>query len=327
MNKDKRNIRVPKELHSGAQLGEWIAREPIAGGGNGVVVRVKHQSSDKEAALKFRRESGPRDSKERFANEIESLQKFSDIPGVVKLLDCDPNQEKWYVMPLLTRIDAALAKEAATVKVQAIADVAFTLAEVHSRGAAHRDIKPANILWNGQRPVVADFGLVRLLDKDGPTLKAGKNPGLGPRLFLPPELQSIGVVCDLKTIDWQKVDVFELGKTLWVLSTGFDLPFWGPHDSSIPQIDISIISNDPSLADVNQIAADMTRFNSLDRPGMSAIAKSLADRGAPKITDNYDELVSRLKTKFSSEHIMERPTPRCRRFRSGPATGQGWPHT
>ena len=97
-----------------------------------------------------------------------------------------------------------------------LAPVAETLAHAHARGLVHRDLKPGNILLDDQgRPVIADFGLARLIDAEasgGNASLTAFTPG-----YVPPETIS-GEPATTAS------DVYSLGGTLYSLITG-QVPF------------------------------------------------------------------------------------------------------
>src|SRR4029079_2383039 len=106
---------------------------------------------------------------ERFLREIRVAASLQP-PNILPLFDSgDAGDLLYYVMPL---VDGASLRERLKRQgqlplddaVRAIEQVAAALDYAHSHGVVHRDIKPENILLEGDRAVVADFGVAKSLD-------------------------------------------------------------------------------------------------------------------------------------------------------------------
>jgi serine/threonine-protein kinase len=133
---------------------------------------------------------------ERFEREARALAAAAH-PSVVAVFDVEPGdpstgREPFYVMELCD--GGSLADRLAThgrlepaELVATIGAVADGLAELHRRGVVHRDIKPANIVYAGDRPKLADFGLARADQPDLTTLTAAGTT-VGTLAFLAPEV-------------------------------------------------------------------------------------------------------------------------------------------
>lgn len=95
------------------------------------------------------------------------------------------------------------------------------VAAAHDAGIVHRDLKPANILLGrdaegGLRPVVADFGIAKVLQSS--TLEAGHRTQTGTFLGTPEYMSPEQVLCN-DEID-QRADIFALGAILYEMATG-----------------------------------------------------------------------------------------------------------
>lgn len=90
------------------------------------------------------------------------------------------------------------------------------LAAAHALGLVHRDVKASNVILGhdaqGARPVLLDFGLVKLLDQEGPNLTSSRSM-LGTPAAMAPE-QMRGHPVDART------DVYALGLLAYHLLTG-----------------------------------------------------------------------------------------------------------
>ena len=97
------------------------------------------------------------------------------------------------------------------------AGIARGLAAIHDQGIVHRDLKPHNILLaEGERPLIADFGVAHELDA---TRITGTGRLVGTPLYMAPE--QIGRD-DLTSA----ADLYSLGTMLYEMFTG-DAPFAG----------------------------------------------------------------------------------------------------
>lgn len=90
------------------------------------------------------------------------------------------------------------------------------LTQAHAAGLVHRDVKPSNVIIGrdarGPRPVLLDFGLVKLLDQDLPSLTSSRNM-LGTPVAMAPE-QLRGLSVDPRT------DIYALGLLVFTMLTG-----------------------------------------------------------------------------------------------------------
>jgi transcriptional regulator with GAF, ATPase, and Fis domain/tRNA A-37 threonylcarbamoyl transferase component Bud32 len=151
-----------------------------------------------------------------FEREFATMASLS-VPGVAQVYD-------FGVMPaeagegrtFYTRayiagqpLDRAAALASPEARVRLLCKVATVIAPLHRVGVVHGDIKPGNAIVDARGDVhVIDFGLARVLGRDGKGEQAGGTlPFMAPELFRgdAPSVQS---------------DVFALGVTLWFLLTG-----------------------------------------------------------------------------------------------------------
>lgn len=90
------------------------------------------------------------------------------------------------------------------------------LSVAHGLGLVHRDVKASNVILSsdahGPRPVLLDFGLVKLLDDEGPGLTSSRSM-LGTPAAMAPE-QMRGLPVDART------DVYALGLLAFHMLTG-----------------------------------------------------------------------------------------------------------
>jgi serine/threonine protein kinase len=276
------------KLQSGRQFGRWtlLGNQPIGKGGNAVVWRC--ENNDQVAAIKILKsylledgadaQTQERNTKRRvrFVSEVQALQKNSDIPGVVELLDChipdEPTESNrpWFVMPLgLSLRDYVKSNEVTfTWVVHTFRALAGTLVELHSRGLSHRDIKPGNILIINHVPHFSDFGLVSYAGKEAVTTSI---EFLGPLFYIAPEM-----MIDATSADWRAADIYSFAKTLWVVGSGQEYPIPGEQRVGVTQLRLSTYVTEPRAVLLDSLLDRCTRHNPAERPAACDIYQSLA---------------------------------------------------
>lgn len=207
-------------------LGDYQLMEEIGRGGMGIVYRARQLSVGRVVALKVLRRDklqqlspAARETMiERFRTESQSAAHL-DHDHIVPVYEVgEAAGQHYYSMrfvegkslgdligehPLENRRAAEL-----------IAPVARALHETHREGILHRDIKPRNIIVDSKsgRPMLADFGLAKLMETDREMTHTGDVMGSPP--YMSPE----------QAIDAARVtpaaDVYSLGATLYHLLVG-----------------------------------------------------------------------------------------------------------
>lgn len=255
------------------QVDGWTLVEVLGRGGNAEVWRATGEGQT--VALKMVNATKvEREPYRRFVQEVKFLRTLVDFPGVLPILDASlpdkPSKSNpaWLAMPIATPADQALVDADIDTVVDAVLAFASTLARLHGEhSAGHRDIKPGNLYsWNGVW-AVGDFGLVAYPDGDALT-EAGKPAG--PRHFAPYEL-----IASADTADPFPVDVFGLGKTMWVFLTGQNFPPPGHQ----PAVDgpWSVAANRPHAKSpaLDQLIDRMTRIDPQARPTIDEVVRDL----------------------------------------------------
>ncbi|MEM6656415.1 MAG: protein kinase, partial [Planctomycetota bacterium] len=100
--------------------------------------------------------------------------------------------------------------------------VAQGIQAAHDRGILHRDLKPHNVMIDrrNDRPLVADFGLAKVVEADDQLTRSGEV--IGTPSYMAPEQVSSAAGVDAAA------DLYALGATLYHLLTGRP-PFKGPN--------------------------------------------------------------------------------------------------
>ncbi|MCB9743374.1 MAG: serine/threonine protein kinase [Alphaproteobacteria bacterium] len=187
---------VPPQAAPPPRLDRYVLISELGRGGMGVVYRARDTLLGRDVALKLTRPGfGSRpEARTRHLREARACAQL-DHPNVIDIFDIGEAQgQVWFAMRLLPGPTLAqrLARggplpppEAARVAAQ----LARALHHAHSRGLVHRDVKPGNVLFDGDRPVLTDFGLVKLEDSD-PLTRADQM--LGTAAYMAPELLEQG---------------------------------------------------------------------------------------------------------------------------------------
>ena len=219
---DKYNEMRKRRLFSVGQIfADWTLISYLGGGGNGEVWACQNSKGEKYA-IKLLKKIRPVPYS-RFKDETNVIERNSDIIGLMPLIEKHLPEKlngdtPFYIMPIAERSEVKLRDSSIEDKIDAILQVAETLALLHERKIYHRDIKPANILFLNSRFTLADFGLVDYPEKGDVSLK---DEEIGPKWTMAPEMRR-----ESSSSDAAKADVYSLAKTLWIFLTnrkkGFD---------------------------------------------------------------------------------------------------------
>ncbi len=107
--------------------------------------------------------------KQKFIEEARTLARFSEIPGIVSIIDCiETNDTAYIVMQYLVgmTLKEYLKSQGGILSVKQSVDIILpvvdALAQVHKAGIIHRDISPDNIFITNEYLVkLLDFGAAR----------------------------------------------------------------------------------------------------------------------------------------------------------------------
>jgi serine/threonine protein kinase len=264
-------------MRSGRRYGKWVTvgNKPLGAGGNGVVWKVKGTDSQLRAIKVLSPAQGRAGTYRlrRFKDEIRFHISHPGFPGVLPMLDChisgDLNKPSWYVMPVAVTMRQALGNDPEAVEViAAVVEIATTLDALAAKGVFHRDVKPDNLFKLDSKWVVGDFGLVTYPEKE-PRTKHGRR--LGPIDYMSPEMRA-----DADKAAPGPADVWSLGKTLWVLLTGQELPLPGTHRPSDPAYALQDRIIFAYAAELDLLLERSTQIDPATRPIMAEIIKELS---------------------------------------------------
>ena len=195
--------------------------EFIGQGGMGLVYKARQKGLDRVVALKLlgpEREKDPQFG-ERFVREARTLAQLSH-PNIVTVHDFGESGGLFYLLMeyvdgvnlrQLLRQQKLSPKEALAI-VPVICDA---LQFAHDRGVVHRDIKPENILLDKEgRIKIADFGIARILGREGGAGTPGGEMVAGTPQYMAPEQKSAPERADNRS------DIYSLGVVFYELLTG-----------------------------------------------------------------------------------------------------------
>ena len=146
----------------------------LGGGGMGVVLLARDQSSGREVAIKLVKSElvTNQHAVHRFLKETGHLKRLQHTNIVPVEEISDRPQGPYFVMPYFEKGSlAGRIKPGQPLDTESILDIAIQVAEglsfAHRSGIIHRDLKPANILLGANGKVcLADFGLARSVFND-----------------------------------------------------------------------------------------------------------------------------------------------------------------
>jgi TolB-like protein len=265
---------VPPLAH--ALRDRYVLEKELGRGGMATVYAARDLRHDRLVALKvldpeLAATLGP----ERFLREIRLTSRLQH-PHILPVFDSgEAAGQLWYTMPYVRgeslrdrlRREVQLRMESALNLTRQVADA---LGYAHRQGIVHRDVKPENILLEGERAVVADFGIARALDLAGGERLTQTGLALGTPSYMSPE-QAVGSPADARS------DIYSLGCVLYEMLAG-EPPFTGPTAQAIMARRLS--SPVPPLRTVRE-----TVTPAVERAIEVALARVPADRFAT--TDEF----------------------------------------
>ncbi|WP_449479766.1 hypothetical protein [Streptomyces parvulus] len=155
--------------------GPWRHIRPMKDFGH--VHVVKHEDG-REGVLKLARPNRQgkvsATTRQRFQEEVRRMQQLTGrgVTGIVPVLDADPDDPpQWFVMPKAVKLTDVLRQHGQPADlrevVEAVHQVAGTLAVLAERDISTGEYKPDNLLHFQGRAVVADFGIAAWPDRPG----------------------------------------------------------------------------------------------------------------------------------------------------------------
>lgn len=170
----------------------------LASGGMSLVYRARDTRLGRDVAIKvLRPEFATAIGAERFLREANLLARLTH-PNVLQIHDAgEADGLLYYVMDLhegATLSEALAAGPLPAERALELADdLLAALQAVHGLEVVHRDVKPSNIFLAGERALLADFGVARLLDDSGEPLTVA-GAVVGTPEYMSPEQAAGGTV-------------------------------------------------------------------------------------------------------------------------------------
>jgi len=178
-------------IGQGTRLGQYEVQDFIGQGAMGVVYRAYHAQLERTGAIKVMQAITPDpDTVARFRREAQAIAKLRH-PNIVDVYDFGEHNGTPYMIveyipggSLGGRMENGPLDVATALRY--LRGIAAGLDYAHNHGVVHRDVKPANVLMtNEESPVLADFGLAKLLE--GSSLKSMTGVTTGTPAYMAPE--------------------------------------------------------------------------------------------------------------------------------------------
>ena len=154
----------------GSSLGRYRIIEQLGRGGMATVFRCHDPVLDRYVAAKVLPSYHTEDPTfvQRFSNEAQTVARLSH-PNILQIYDFGEDKGYTYIVSELVLggdLQDKLGNEPMPLEdvLKLMQPLAEALDYAHGQGIIHRDLKPANILLDADsRPILADFGLARML--------------------------------------------------------------------------------------------------------------------------------------------------------------------
>ena len=178
-------------IEQGTKVGPYEVQDFIGQGAMGLVYRAYHAQLERTGAIKVMQAITPdADSVARFRHEAQAIARLRH-PNIVDVYDFGEFQGTPYMIveyipggSLAGVLEHGPLDRFTALKY--LRGIAAGLDYAHAHGVVHRDVKPANVLLTNEgTPVLADFGLAKLLQ--GTSLRSMTGVTTGTPAYMAPE--------------------------------------------------------------------------------------------------------------------------------------------
>ena len=212
--------------------GRYELREVLGRGGMATVYRAYQAALDRFVAVKLidtRLASDPT-FVERFRLEARIAARLRH-PNLLTIFDFGDDRGDLYLVTELIEggtLQEQLGAFGSFARALGVVEqIGNALDFAHAQGIVHRDVKPANVFLEGDRAILADFGIAKVLSGTTDAGLTAAGTGIGTPEYMAPE-QLLGQQID------GRADLYALAATFYRLVAG-QLPFHlrGPDDTTI----------------------------------------------------------------------------------------------
>jgi serine/threonine-protein kinase len=212
--------------------GQYLVEREVGQGGMATVYLARDLLHEREVAVKvLNTDVSIVLGAERFKREIELTTRLNH-PNILPILDSgQAGNSLYYVMPYVPgeSLRARLDRERVLSlddSIRITQEIGDALEYAHNSGIVHRDIKPENILLDGERAVLADFGIAHAMAAVGEQRLTQTGISLGTPTYMSPEQAAAERVIDGRS------DVYSLACVAYEMIGG-QPPFTGPTAQAV----------------------------------------------------------------------------------------------
>ncbi len=291
---DKKTVPSGSQRSSGAvRIPGYEVFEQIGRGGMGVVYRARHRRLNRDVAVKFlaNAETSSPEAFVRFKTEAEAVARLQH-PNIIQIFDSGDSDHGAFVcqeladnQTLADRIDHQPQPSRDSARL--VAELANAVQHAHDHAVLHRDLKPSNVLFSGEMPKIADFGLAKLVDSNDEMTKT--SDVMGTPGYMAPE-QAGGA----QEAVGPHTDVYSLGIILYEMLTGSP-----PFRAASPLGTLQQV--------LEQEAVPLRRQNSDVPRDLETICHKCLEKEPSSRYDSAKQLASDLENFLEGRPIIARP--------------------